>query len=107
MKENLSQNHTVRCLFFCSDPCVNESAFCLGHWNQVTLKTLRLKEIYNFLEQSLDSGIKQSTRDSLGQKGEEINPEYSLEGLMLKLHHLGYLLQRADSLEKDGDAGKD
>ena len=32
----------------------------------------------------------------------EINPEYSLEGLMLKLklHYFGYLMGRADSLEK-------
>ena len=32
----------------------------------------------------------------------EINPEYSLEGLMLKLklHYFGHLMRRADSLEK-------
>ena len=32
----------------------------------------------------------------------EINPEYSLEGLMLKLklQYLGHLMQTADSLEK-------
>ena len=30
----------------------------------------------------------------------EINPEYSLEGLMLKLQYFGHLLQRGDSLEK-------
>ena len=32
----------------------------------------------------------------------EINPEYSLEGLMLrlKLQHFGHLMQRADSLAK-------
>ena len=32
----------------------------------------------------------------------EINPEYSLEGLMLKLNlqYSGHLMQRADSLEK-------
>ena len=30
----------------------------------------------------------------------EINPEYSLEGLMLKLQHFGHLIRRADSLEK-------
>ena len=32
----------------------------------------------------------------------EINPEYSLEGLMLKLklQYFGHILQRADSLEK-------
>ena len=31
---------------------------------------------------------------------EEISPEYSLEGLMLKLQYFGHLMQRADSLEK-------
>ena len=32
----------------------------------------------------------------------EINPEYSLKGLILKLklQYFGYLIQRADSLEK-------
>ena len=30
----------------------------------------------------------------------EINPEYSLEGLMLKLQYFGHLMQTADSLEK-------
>ena len=32
----------------------------------------------------------------------EISPEYSLEGLMLKLklQHFGHLMQRTDSLEK-------
>ena len=29
-----------------------------------------------------------------------INPEYSLEGLMLKLQYFGHVLQRAESLEK-------
>ena len=39
----------------------------------------------------------------------EINPEYSLEGLMLKLklQYFGHLMQRANSLEKDPDAGRD
>ena len=30
----------------------------------------------------------------------EISPEYSLEGLMLKLQYIGHLMQRTDSLEK-------
>ena len=30
----------------------------------------------------------------------EISPEYSLEGLMLKLQYFGHLMQRADSLVK-------
>ena len=39
----------------------------------------------------------------------EISPEYSLEGLMLrlKLQYFDHLMQRTDSLEKDADAGKD
>ena len=38
----------------------------------------------------------------------EINPEYSLEGWMLKLklQHFGYLMQRANSLEKTQMLGK-
>ena len=36
----------------------------------------------------------------------EINPEYSLEGLMLKLQCFGHLMQRADSLEKTLRRGK-
>ena len=38
----------------------------------------------------------------------EINPEYSLEGQMLKMkfQYFGYLMQRADSLEKTLMLGK-
>ena len=46
------------------------------------------------LESPLDSKeIKQSIM-------KEINPEYSLEGLMLKLQYFGHLMRRTDSLEK-------
>ena len=38
----------------------------------------------------------------------EINPEYSFEGLMLKLkrQHFGYLMQSSDTLEKTLMLGK-
>ena len=36
----------------------------------------------------------------------EIEPEYSLEGLMLKLQYFGYLIRKADSLEKTLILGK-
>ena len=36
----------------------------------------------------------------------ELNPEYLLEGLMLKLQSFGYLMRRADSLEKTLMLGK-
>ena len=42
------------------------------------------------------------TRRSNQKILKEINPEYSLEGLMMKLKHqnFGHSMQRADSLEK-------
>ena len=36
----------------------------------------------------------------------EINPEYSLEGLMLNLQYSGHLMQRTDSFEKTLMQGK-
>ena len=36
----------------------------------------------------------------------EISPEYSLEGLILKLHYFGHLMRRANSLENTLMLGK-
>ena len=36
----------------------------------------------------------------------KINPEYSVEGLMLKLQYFGHLMQRTNSLEKTLMLGK-
>ena len=49
--------------------------------------------------------LKDSTRQSIPK---EINTEYSLKGQMLKLkfQYFGYLIQRADSLEKTLMLGK-
>ena len=38
--------------------------------------------------------------------GLDSKPEYSLEGLMLKLQYFGHLMQRTDSLEKTLMLGK-
>ena len=48
------------------------------------------------------SRISWTTRRSNWSILKEISPEYSLEGLMLKLKHqyFGHLMRRADSLEK-------
>ena len=37
---------------------------------------------------------------------QEINPDYSLEGLMLKLQHIDHLMQTANSLERTLMLGK-
>ena len=48
------------------------------------------------------SRVPQTARRSNQSILKEISPEYSLEGLMLKLklHYFGYLIQRTDSFEK-------
>ena len=47
-----------------------------------------------------------TTRRSNQSIPKEISPEYSLEGLMLKLQYLGHLMPRTDSLEKTLMLGK-
>ena len=50
------------------------------------------------LEKTLESPL--AARRSNQSILNEINPEYSLEGLMLKLQDFGHLLRKANSLEK-------
>ena len=49
------------------------------------------------LEKTLESLLDSKEIKSVSSK--EINSEYSLEGLMLKLQNFGHLIQRANSLE--------
>ena len=53
-------------------------------------------------------GVSWTARRSNQSILKEISPEYSLEGLMLKLklQYFGHLMQRADSLEKTLMLGK-
>ena len=56
------------------------------------------------LEKTLESDL--DSRRSNQSVLKEIHPEYSMEGLMLKLQSLGHLMLRADSLEKALMLGK-
>ena len=60
--------------------------------------------IYNNINESLKPSyeLQRSNQSIL----KEINPEYALEGLMLKLQYFGHLMWRADSLEKTLRLGK-
>ena len=53
--------------------------------------------------------VPQTSRRSNQLILKEINPEYSLEGLMLKLklQYFGHLMQRSQLIGKDPDTGKD
>ena len=50
--------------------------------------------------------VPQTARISNQSTPKEMNLEYSLEGLLLKLQHFGHLIQRADSLENTLMLGK-
>ena len=63
----------------------------------------------------LNCGVGEDSQESLGLQGDqameilkEISPEYSLEGLKLKLklQSFGHLMQRTDSFEKTLMLGK-
>ena len=56
------------------------------------------------LEKTLESPW--TTRRSNPSILKEISPEYSLEGLKLKLQYFGHLMQRADLFEKTLMLGK-
>ena len=56
------------------------------------------------LEKTLESPLTARRSNQLILK--EINPENSLEGLMLKLQYFGHLMRRANSLEKSLMVGK-
>ena len=64
----------------------------------------------------MNCGVGEDSWESLGLQGDqnqsilkEISPEYSLEGLILKLklQYFGHLMQRNWLIWKDADAGKD
>ena len=74
------------------------SNLCLLHCRQILYESLR-KVLYIYRTLAL-----RSNQSIL----KEISPEYSLEGLMLrlKLQYFGHLMQRTDSLEKTLMLGK-
>ena len=69
-----------------------------GPWRRLIIKELMLLDC----GAGEDLRVLWRTRRSNKLILKEINPEYSLEGLMLKLklQYFGYLMQRDDSLEK-------
>ena len=79
-------------------------------WELDYKEKLSAKELMLF-----NYGVGEDSWEFLGLQGDptspvqEISPEYSFEGLMLKLklQYFGHLMQRTDSLEKIPDSVKD
>ena len=83
-------------------------------WELDHIESWAPKNWYFFFNWYFWTVVLKTTCESLGLQGSnqsilrEINPEYSLEGLRvkLKLQYLGHLMQRANSLEKTLMLGK-
>ena len=67
-----------------------------------------VKDIADIKKSLVGLRVPWTARRSNQSNLKEINPEYSLEGLMLKLklQHFGHLMRRVDSLEKTPILGK-
>ena len=52
------------------------------------------------LKKTIESPLDSKKIKLVNPEKKKINPEYSLEGLMLNLQYFGHLMQTADSLEK-------
>ena len=83
---NLKVNHKWLKLFW---------LFVLDYKESCALKNRCLWTVV--LEKTLESPLDCKIKDSILM---EISPEYSPEGLTLKLQHFGHLMQTTDSLEK-------
>ena len=78
---------------------VNKINFCMGEWINVCSEPWCWRRLLR---------VPWTARRSNQSILKEISPEYSMEGLMLKLklQYFGHLMQRADSLEKTLMLGK-
>ena len=76
----------------------------MGRSKGLALKVKVTKSAYIKINYFYMTSARRSNQSIL----KEINPEYSLEGLMLKLklQYFGHLMQRTDSLEKTLILGK-
>ena len=88
-------------------PSLHEDSFPLSHLGSLHVYPLRVYEVHLLVKahfRHYAGTVRRSNQLIL----KEINPEYSLEGLVLKLklQYFGHLMQRADSLEKIRMLGK-
>ena len=91
-------------LHFCERCCLYPETYGYENWTIKVAEHQRIDTFELWCKRKLLRVPWTVRKSSLKQ----INPEYSLEGLMLKLkpQYFGHLVWRADSLEKDPDAGK-
>ena len=85
----------------------NQQTFWMNGWKD---RRMKWQMVFSALWRTLPQMLPENKRRRSNESNlKEIHPEYSLEGLMLKLkmQYIDHLMHRADSLEKDPDAEKD
>ena len=80
------------------------SFLLISHPLIIFLKFLSRLNIIATVSETLESPLDSKEISQLIIK--KINPEYSVEGLMLKLQYFGHLMRRDESLEKTLMLGK-
>ena len=97
-------SHCAACPWSCSATHDSKAVICTSHWEIYC----RIRRCWAQRGNRLGCRSELLSRRSSQSILKEIKPEYSLEGLMLKLKlwYFGLLMGRADSLE-DSDARKD
>ena len=90
--------HIIKAMVFLIDVYGCES------WTIKKAECRRIDAFKLVLEKTLESPLDNKEFRPVNPK--EINPEYSLEGLLLNLQYFGHLMGRADSLEKTLMLGK-
>ena len=93
--------HIVKAMFF--------SSCHVYRWDSWTMKKPGCRKIYTFNLWCLKMLLRVpwTTRRLIQSTLKEISPEYSLDGLLVKLQYFGPLMGRADFIVKDLDSGKD
>ena len=78
-----------------------------GHWGDLNCRSARSKHFSGQVcPRRRRLRVHWTSRRSNWSILKEINPEYSLEGLKLKLQYFGHLIERTDSLETTLVLGK-
>ena len=101
IKYLLSYGYYIYLLTFLKNKFPEDENVRVGLWIKLSAEELMLLNC-GVGEYSWESPARWSSQSIL----KEISPEYSLEGLKLKLQFFGHLMQRTDSLEKTLMLGK-
>ena len=107
LEEKLYRQHIKELRHYFADKCPSSQSYGISSSENWTIKNQRIDASHLWCWRRL-LRVPWTARKSNLSILKEISPEYSLEGLMLKLklQYFGHLMERANSLEKALMLGK-